>query len=96
VNIIQILWKLGYDVLSFNEDGEYKIQFGKARKALYDRQIADGTMGFDGSTDDIFEVKVDEVGFNGFGDLYVSFSDVNTGKCMDFYEYKNMGSDELF
>jgi len=84
MNILEILWKLGYDVLSFNEDGEYKIQFGKARQVK------------EGYTEKRNIVKVKEVGFNGFGNLYVTFTEVGTDNCFDSYEYKNMGSDELF
>lgn len=96
MNIIEILWRLGWDVLSFNEDGEYKIQLGKARKDLTERQIKDGSIVYEGSTSDIYTVKVDDVSFNGLGDLYVSFEDIETGDCIDCYEYKNMNSDELF
>lgn len=96
MNIIQILWKLGWDVLSFNEEGEYKIQLGKARKDLTDKRIEDGSIGYVGSTSDIETVKVDEVGFNGSGDLYVLFTSVENGDCIDCFEYRNMASDELF
>lgn len=96
MSIIKILWKLGWDILSFNEDGEYKIQLGKARKNLTDKKIKDGLISYDSSTSDIYTVKVDEVGFNGFGDLYVFFKEVNTKDLIDAYEYKNMDEDELF
>lgn len=96
MNSIQILWRLGWDVLSFNENGEYKITLGKARKDLTNKKIEEGIIGYDGSTDDVYIVKVSDVGFNGLGDLYVSFDDVNTGDCIDVYEYKNMDKNELF
>ncbi len=96
MNIIQILWKLGWDVLSFNEEGKYKIQLGTTRKNLTDKQIKDGSIGYEGSTSNIYTVKVDDVGFNGLGDLYVSFKDTETGDLIDAYEYKNMGENELF
>ncbi len=96
MNIIEILWKLGWDVLSFNEDREYKIQLGKARKDLTDKQIKDGSVSCEGYTSDIYTVKVDDVGFNGMGDLYVFFKDIETGDCIDSYEYRNMDSKELF
>lgn len=96
MNIIEILWNLGWDVISFNENGEYKIQLGKARKDYTDKQIEAGLITYDGLTSDICTVKVDDVSFNGFGNLYVGFTDVETNACVDAYEYKNMGSDELF
>lgn len=96
MNIIEILWKLGWDVLSFNEDGEYKIQLGKARKDYTDAKIRKKIISYDGSTSDIYTVKVSEVGFNGIGNLYVDFRDVETGNCIDAYEYKNMNYDELY
>lgn len=96
MNVIEILWKLGWDVLSFNEEGEYKIQFGKARKDYTDEKIRKKIIGYKGSTSDIFTVKVAEVGFNGIGNLYVGFNDIENNDCIDCYEYKNMGADELY
>lgn len=96
MNVIEILWKLGWDVLSFNEDGEYKIQLGNARRDYTDKQIRKKVIGYVGSTRDIYTVKVTEVSFNGFGNLFVNFEDINTGDSIDCYEYKNMGTDELF
>lgn len=96
MNIIEILWKLGWDVLSFNEAGEYKIQLGKARKDYTDKQIKSGLITYDGLTSDIYTVIVDNVSFNGFGNLFVGFTDIGTNIGIDAYEYKNMGSDDLF
>jgi len=84
MNIIEILWKLGWDILSFNEDGEYKIQLG------HDRQLKDGY------SQDKYLVRVNDVSFNGFGDLVVTFTEVGTGNCFDAYEYRNMDKEELF
>lgn len=96
MNIIDILHKLGWNVLSFNEDGQYKIQLGKARKDLTDKKIKDGLIGYEGSTSDIYNVKVSDVGFNRLGNLYAFFEEIETDYCIDAYEYKNMGNDELF
>lgn len=96
MNIIEILWKLGWDVLSFNEEGEYKIQLGTARKNLTDKQIEEGSITYVGSTSDIYTVIVSEVGFNGLGNLFVFFDDLKTGDTIDAYEYKNMSNDEMF
>jgi len=84
MNIISILWKLGYDVLSFNEAGEYKIMFG------HDRQKRQGF------SQETYIVKACGVSFNGFGNLFVSFDDVETGECVDCFEFGNMGPEELY
>lgn len=96
MNIIQILWKLGWDVLSFNEDGEYKIQVGKIRKNLTYKKEKEGIIGPVEDIDKIYIVKVIDVGFNVFGDLYLSFEDIETGDLIDCYEHNNMAADELF
>lgn len=96
MNVIEILWKLGWDVLSFDGEGEYKIQLGKARRELTDKQIKEGIIGYVGSTSDIITVKVGDVGFNGLGNLYVEFRDIDTGDIIDAFEYRNMAEDELF
>lgn len=96
MNIIQILWKLGWNVLSFNEDGEYKIQVGKIRKNLTYKKEKEGIIDLIEDLDKIYTVKVVDVGFNGFGDLYLYFEDVETGYCVDCYEHNNMAADELF
>jgi len=83
MNILEVLWKLGYDVLSFS-NGVYKIKFGHEREKRH------------GYCDDTYEVCVSEVGFNGFGNLYVFFQEVGTNNCLDAYEFKNMDSDELY
>lgn len=96
MNVIEILWKLGWDVLSFNEEGEYKIQLGTARKDLIDKQIKEGCITYEGSTSDIYTTIVSEVGFNGLGNLFVFFNDLKTGDIIDAYEYKNMSNNEIF
>jgi len=83
MNILEVLWKLGYEVLSF-DSGVYKIQFGHEREKRH------------GYCNDIYEVRVSEVGFNGLGNLYVFFQEVGTDNCLDVYEFKNMDSDELY
>lgn len=96
MNIIEILWRLGWDVLSFNENGEYKITLGRARKDLTDKKIEDGLISYEGSTYDVYTVKISNVCFNGLGNLCVDFDDIDTGDGIDTYEHKNMAKDELF
>ncbi|MBE6088136.1 MAG: hypothetical protein E7206_08870 [Clostridium beijerinckii] len=98
MNIIEILWKIGYDVLkSDSEKCEYTIMYAPERKRRMWKQIKDGTITVENDLlNDIYTVTVGEVCFNQCGDLYVEFTDVNTKKCIDFYEHKNMKEDELY
>ena len=96
MNVIEILWKLGYDILSISEEGEYKIKFSVERKERYRNKIKKGIMTFNRSLDDEYLVKVGDVNFNDTGNLFVEFLDVNTNEIIDTYEYKNMSNDELF
>ncbi|WP_443662436.1 hypothetical protein [Clostridium sp.] len=84
MNIIDVLHKLGYDVLSFNENGEYTVMLG------HDRQLKEGY------TQERWTIKVSEVSFNGFGNLVVFFSETKEDNCFDGFEYKNMDADELY
>ncbi|MCB2309028.1 hypothetical protein LGL08_20200 [Clostridium estertheticum] len=84
MNILDVLWKLGYDVISFNEDGEYKVQFGLERQKRH---------GYDHMT---YTIKVKEVSFNKLGNLVVDFTEVAEDNCFDVFEYKNMSADELY
>ena len=98
MNIIEILWKIGYDVLkSDSEKCEYVIMYTPERKRRTWKQIKDGEMQVENELlDDTYVVTVGEVSFNQCGDLYVEFIDVNTKVCIDFYEHKNMKEDELY
>jgi len=84
MNILQVLLKLGYDILSFNENGEYKVMFGHERQKRH---------GYDNTR---WNIKVKEVSFNGFGNLVVDFTEVDEENCFDVFEYGNMDSDELY
>lgn len=79
MNIIQVLWKLGYEVLSFNENGEYTIQLGHEREKRH------------GYNKETWIVKVKEVSFNGLGNLVVDFTETKEDNCFDIFEYGNMG-----
>lgn len=84
MNIIQVLWKLGYEVLSFNENGEYTIQLGHEREKRH------------GYNKETWIVKVKEVSFNGLGNLVVDFTETKEDNCFDIFEYGNMDIDELY
>lgn len=88
MNIINVLWALGWEVLSFTENGEYKIQLSETKKNLIDKKLNDGLIGYKGSTSDTYNVRVCNVKFNNLGNLYVSFEDAKTGIYIDSYEYK--------
>ena len=84
MSIIQILQTLGYDIISFNEDGEYKVQLGHERQKRH------------GYSKDTWNIKVKEVSFNKLGNLFVDFAEVGEDAGFDFYEHKNMNVDELY
>ena len=72
MNIIEILWKLGYKVISFNE-GLYKIKLTDSKKDKLRKN-------YDCLVDDYEEVRtisIGSVGFNCYGDLYVEFLEEN-------------------
>lgn len=97
MNVYDILRRLGYDVHSFNEDGVYTVCFSPERIRRYKKLIEAGEMGFDGDLYGIWHIKVSEVSFNGFGNLFVSFVDAdNSDNCLDSFEYGNMEPDELY
>ena len=84
MNIIQVLWKLGYEVLSFNENGEYTIQLGHEREKRH------------GYNKETWIVKVKEVYFNWLGNLVLDFTETIEDNCFDIFEYGNMDVDELY
>ena len=96
MNVIEILWKLGWDVLSFNEDGEYRISLSSARRERIFEAEKNGLISYEGTGYEIYTVKVGEVSFNGIGDLFVKFIDVESGEIIDCYEHKNMSKYEIF
>lgn len=97
MNITEILLRLGWDIYALdNLKNEYKIALSKRRKDYMRGQIKAGKMGYDGDMEDFVTVKIGEVCFNGSGDLYVEFIDVDTGKSIDVYEHNNMHKYELY
>lgn len=95
MNILDVLHKLGYDVVSFN-DGVYKIQNTTEKIKRLRKQIDAGEIGYKGSIYDKYEVKIGEVSFNGLGNLYVEFVSLDETEIIDAYEYRNMDPDDLY
>ena len=95
MNIMDILHKLGYDVVSFS-DGVYKIQNTTAKINRLRKQIEAGEIGYEGSIYDEYEVKVGDVCFNKLGNLYVEFVSLDGEEIIDVYEHRNMDPDELY
>lgn len=95
MNVLDILHKLGYDVISFN-DGVYKIQNTTENINRLRKQIEAGEIGYEGSIYDQYEVKVGEVFFNGLGNLYVEFLSLDGEEIIDGYEYRNMDPYDLY
>ncbi|WP_321833446.1 hypothetical protein [Clostridium butyricum] len=98
MNIIEILWKLGYDVLESNStDKRYTITYSSERKRRMWKQIKEGTLAVENELlNDVFHITVGEVGFNPTGDLCVEFVDVNTKEIIEIFEYRNMKESELY
>lgn len=93
MNIIQILWKLGYDVIeSDSVEKKYVIQYSAERR----RRMRAKTSVDDKELIKFFHVTIGDVQFNEVGDLYVEFIDINTHEILDAYEYNNMQQDELY
>ncbi len=98
MNIIKILWKIGYDVIGLDsERGEYKVTFSSERKRRTWEQIRLGKTSVENELlDDVYVLQVNEVSFNKSGDLFVEFTDVYTNECIDCYEHNNMAPHELY
>lgn len=99
MNVIDILNKIGWDVLAF-KDGIYTVQMTHERWNRERKKIEVKEMAYDEGYQpltDTFDIYVDEVSFNQLGNLFVSFTEVGvTDGSFDGYEYKNMSYDELY
>lgn len=98
MNIFDILRKIGYDIISVTEDGIYKVQFTNERLNDMRKEIEEGKMGFEGDLNGTWDIHVNEVSFNGYGNLYVQFKEVggdDEGFFFDAYEYRNMDKEYL-
>ncbi|MBS6502937.1 MAG: hypothetical protein KH415_15175 [Clostridium sp.] len=80
MNVIDILNKLGWDILSFN-NSIYKVRMTHERIKREQKKNEAGEInyieGFDPLTK-TFDICVEEVCFNNFVNLFVSFSEVGS------------------
>ena len=86
MNIFDILRKIGYDIISIN-DGVYTVRntTEKIQDMLKEAESDDANIY------DSLNLVVNEVKFNGFGNLSVSFRRLeHPDEVWDIYEYRNM------
>ena len=98
MNVIDILTKLGWDILSF-KDGIYTVKMTHERWKREKKKIEAGEMTYTEEYNpltDTFNIYVEEVCFNELGNLFVSFSEVESNDPFDCFEYRNMSYDELY
>lgn len=89
-NIIYILESNGYDVLEETDMRYFKLKFNK--KELEKRLEEKDLYNFD--LESVFNVEIEEVGFNGYGNLYIELRCTGgddpvfvVGDCFDVIEY---------
>lgn len=86
MNVFDILRKIGYDIISVN-DGVYTVR--NTTEKIQD-MVKDAEL-YDADIYDSFNLVVNEVKFNGFGNLSVSFRRLDhPDEVWDIYEYRNM------
>lgn len=86
MNIFDILRKIGYDIISIN-DGIYTVR--NTTEKIQD--MVKEAESDDADIYDSFNLVVNEVKFNGFGNLSVSFRRLeHPDEVWDIYEYRNM------
>lgn len=99
MNVIDILNKLGWDILSFN-NGVYKVRMTHERIKREKKKIETGEINYIEEFDPLtktFNICVEEVCFNKLGNLFVAFSEVDSSDgSFDCFEYRNMSYDELY
>lgn len=94
MNVIEILMKMGYEIISVN-DGVYGVQYTNERKMHIQEQVEKGEL-----HEDIKEylnatiyLCVGEVSFNEFGNLFVEFlEEKHASSTWECYEYRNKDS----
>lgn len=98
MNVIDILKKLGYDVLESNHEQKiYTVRCSKEKKKRLLMQIKAGKIAVEKEfLNSAYVIVVTEVSFNDNGNLYVEFRDAESYTLFDAYEYQNMSEDELF
>lgn len=89
-NIIDILKANGYEVLEETNMEYFKLKFNKEtlEKMLADKEL------YTYDLESTFNVKIGEVGFNGYGNLYISLNstggddpELKKGGVFDVIEY---------
>lgn len=98
MNVINILTKLGWDILSFKA-GIYTVKMTHERWKREKKKIEAGEMTYIEEYNpltDTFNIYVEEVCFNELGNLFVSFLEVGSNDPFDCFEYRNMSYDELY
>jgi hypothetical protein len=89
VNVFDILRKIGYDIISIN-NGVYTVRNTTEKIQDMVKETEDGEPD-DADIYGTFNLVVNEVKFNGFGNLSVSFRRLeHTDEVLDIYEYRNM------
>lgn len=98
MNVIDILRTIGYDIISVNnETGHYRVSLSPERRRRSMKVVDENKGEFDYDLFGKFDLYVSEVKFNGVGDLYVEFREVQHPEDIwDCYEYKNMEPNELY
>ncbi len=98
MNIIEVLWKLGYDVIESNSiTKKYTVQFSTERKRRMWKAIKEGTLSVNNELlNDMYYITVGELSFNDTGDLFIEFIDINTKETIDVFEYRNMKDNEIY
>ena len=88
MNVIHILWELGYDVLNVN-NGIYTIATSSTRCQKEKKY----NINTEAKIDQTYNVFVEEVGFNKFGNLFVSFQEIGHPEYVfALYEYEHVSS----
>ncbi|PYG84900.1 hypothetical protein LY28_03521 [Ruminiclostridium sufflavum DSM 19573] len=89
MNVIDILRKIGYDIISIS-DGVYTVRNTTEKiQDMVKEAEADEANDFD--IYDTYKLVVNEVKFNGFGNLSVSFKRLeHPDEVWDAFEYRNM------
>ncbi len=89
MNVFDILRKIGYDIISIN-DGVYTVRNTTEKIQDMVKETEDGESD-DADIYGTFNLVVNEVKFNGFGNLSVSFRRLeHPDEALDIYEYRNM------
>lgn len=98
MNVIDILMKMGYDIVSIN-DGVYGVQYILDRKKYIWEQIEQGEvdLAIKKYLNETIYLCVGEVCFNEVDNLFVEFLEAkDKGSIWECYEYRNRDSSDLY